>query len=96
MHDTNYSLGPKFFGTSTKSTSSPIQSPGSMREIAALPVLALINLNGSIKPLLPTGLSVKTPRGTVFWINTTGNTRRQIAIRWFQWTRLMYFSSNAA
>lgn len=55
MHDTNYSVGPKFFGTSTKSNTFDIQNRGLMKEIAVLLVLAPTTLRESIKLLLPLG-----------------------------------------
>ena len=55
MQDTNYSVGPKFFGTSTKSNTFGIKNRGLMKETAVLLVLALMTFRESIKLPLPLG-----------------------------------------
>jgi hypothetical protein len=84
MQETNYSLGPKFFGTSTKSIFPAIKSLGSMRVIVALLAPALMTLTVLITQPNPTGLSGRTPRGTPFSISTTDSTHRRIDISLLQ------------
>jgi len=45
MQNTRYSLGPKFFGTTTKSIEKLMQNPGLMKEIAVPLDLALTKLS---------------------------------------------------
>lgn len=81
MQDTNYSVGPKFFGTSTKSNPILIQSPGSTRATDVHQALELMIRSGWTKLPIPTGQSVRTQNAIPSLINSTDNTLHQIATR---------------
>lgn len=81
MQDTNYSVGPKFFGTSTKSTTLTIQSLGSMRAIDVHQAQELTTPRVWTKPLRPIGLSARTPSVMPSSISSTGSTPLQIDTR---------------
>ena len=81
MQETSYSTGPKFFGTTTKSTFHFTKSLGSIREIGALQVQVLMTLSGSIIKILQLGHSQKTPREILFSRSIIDSTPNRIDIK---------------
>lgn len=96
MQDTSYSVGPKFFGTTAKSTFCFIKNLGLTKAIDAPLGLEHMTQDAPTCRTLPLGEPPKTQSGTLFSKNITVNILNPIAIRWSTPTKTMYLLINPA
>jgi hypothetical protein len=81
MQKTSYSVGPKFFGTTKRSSSKIIENPGSTRETGARLAQGPTIPTNLSRPTLPSGGPAKTQPETPSWTKSKDSTHLPTATK---------------